>query len=396
MGAACAAGSLLLLLMAAGCALRPVPAGPTAPVYAWLLPAGFPTPRVPADNPMSAAKVALGRRLFYERRLSGNGTYACGSCHQQRRAFTDGRARALGATGGNHRRGAMSLANVAYNTSMDWVDAAGRGLEEQMLRPLLGTEPVEMGVAGREREIMSRLAADPLYRRLFAAAFPGEAEPVRLDNVRRAVASFERTLISGGSPYDRLLFEDDRQALSEAARRGMRLFFSEEIGCSGCHGGLNLSGDMAVAGEPRPPAEFHNTALYNLDGAGAYPEEDTGLAEQTGDAADMGRFRAPTLRNIALTAPYMHDGSLPALSAVIDHYAAGGRNLGADGRRAAMPSPLRSAGVRGFEIDDRRRRDLVAFLESLTDDGFASEPRFSDPFPPQSRAVEPPVGAGGP
>ena len=348
-------------------------------------------PLAPADNPMSAAKVELGRRLFYERRLSGNGTYACGSCHQQRLAFTDGRARALGSTGEDHRRGAMSLVNVAYNTSMDWVDAEGRGLEEQMLRPLFGAGPVEMGAAGREAEILGRLAADPIYPKLFAEAFPGETEPVRFDNVRRAIASFERTLVSGDSPYDRLLFADDRRALSEAALRGMKLFFSEEVGCSGCHGGLNLAGDMAVDGAPRPRPEFHNTALYNLDGAGAYPAEDTGLAELTGKAADMGRFRAPTLRNIALTAPYMHDGSLATLSEVIDHYAAGGRNLAADGRRAATSSPLRSPGVRGFEIAERRRRDLIAFLESLTDAGFASEPRFSDPFPPQSRAVVPPL-----
>ncbi len=390
------AAGTVLLLAAAGCghlpppAARPVPAPP--PSYEWRLPAGFAPPLVPADNPMTAAKVELGRYLFYDRRLSGDGTYACASCHQQRRAFTDGRGRALGATGELHRRGAMSLVNVAYSPAMDWVDAEGRGLEEQMLRPLLGVEPVEMGLAGREAEVLARLAADPRYRRMFAAAFPGETEPIGLGNVRRAIACFERTLISAGSPYDRLLFGDDRQALSEPARRGMRLFFSEEIGCSGCHGGLNLSGDMAVAGEPRPAAEHHNTALYNLDGAGAYPASGTGLAEQTGDPADMGRFRAPTLRNIALTAPYMHDGSVATLEEVIDHYAAGGRNLGADGRRAAAPSPLRSEGVPGFELGADERRELIAFLLSLTDDGLASEERFSDPFPPPGRAVVPPVG----
>ena len=386
-----AAVSVSWLVAAVACAHRPPPAPPPPPEYEWRLPPGFPVPPVPAGNPMSAAKVELGRYLFYDRRLSGSGTYACGSCHQQHLAFTDGRARALGSTGELHRRGAMSLVNVAYAPGMDWVDAEGRGLEEQMLRPLLGTSPVEMGLAGREADVLARLAAEPRYQRLFAAAFPEEREPMRLGNVRRAIASFERALISGGSPYDRLLFEDDRTALSEGAARGMRLFFSEELGCSGCHGGLNLSGDMAVAGEPRPAAEHHNTALYNLDGAGAYPEEDPGLAELTGEAADMGRFRAPTLRNITLTAPYMHDGSLPTLEAVIDHYAAGGRNLAADGGRAAAPSPARSPGVRGFEIGASQRRDLVAFLESLTDDGLASEPRFADPFPPQGRAVRPPV-----
>ncbi len=396
-------GGLLPLLLVAGCATLPSGSGAPAPdrqaalqsppsgsAYEWVLPAGFPEPRVPAGNPMTAAKVELGRHLFYEPRLSGDGTYACASCHQQELAFTDGRARAVGATDELHRRSTMSLVNVAYSPAMDWVDAAARGLEEQMLRPLLGTAPVEMGVAGYEPEVLARLAGDPLYQRLFAAAFPGDPEPVTLDNVRRAIACFERTLISAGSPYDRLLFEDDRQALSEAARRGMRLFFSEELGCSGCHGGLNLSGPMAVAGAPPPPVEQHNTALYNLDGAGAYPAEDTGLAELTGDPADMGRFRAPTLRNVALTAPYMHDGSLPTLAAVIDHYAAGGRNLAADGRPAVAPSPLRSPGVQGFEIDERRRRELIAFLESLTDDGLTSEPRFSDPFPPSGRAVRAP------
>ena len=400
-----------LVLTLAACshhppAAAPAPGGaaaagaePAGPAYEWILPPGFPEPPAPPGNPMTAAKVELGRYLFYERRLSGSGAYACASCHQQRLAFTDGRARALGATGELHRRGAMSLVNVAYSPAMDWVAALRPPdhpdfhhglLEAQMLRPLLGTTPIEMGAAGREEEILARLAADPLYAGLFAAAFPGEAAPVTLDNVRRAIASFERTLISAGSPYDRLLFEDDRQALSEPARRGMRLFFSEEIGCAGCHGGLNLSGSMAVAGAPPPPVEHHNTALYNLDGAGGYPPADTGLAELTGDPADMGRFRAPTLRNIALTAPYMHDGSLPTLAAVIDHYAAGGRNLGADGRPAKAPSPLRSPGVAGFAIDDQRRGDLVAFLESLTDDGLTSEARFADPFPPSGRAVRPP------
>ncbi len=345
---------------------------------------------MPADNPMTAAKVELGRHLFYDRRLSGNGTYACASCHQQQRAFTDGRARALGSTGEPHRRSAMSLANVAYRPALDWADPASRTLEEQMLRPLLGTGPVELGLAGREAEVLARLAAEPRYRRLFAAAFPGDAEPLRLDNVVRAIASFERTLISGGSPYDRWLFLDQRRALSDAARRGMRLFFSERIGCGACHAGLDLSGPLRVAGEPAPAAELHNTALYNLDGRGAYPQGDRGLSERTGSAADVGRFRAPTLRNVALTAPYMHDGSVPTLAAVLDHYAAGGRNLDASGQPAAAPSPLRSERLRGFRITARERRDLLAFLDSLTDAEFVADPRFADPFPPQSRARRPP------
>ncbi len=335
---------------------------------------------MPADNPMTAAKVELGRHLFYDRRLSANRTVSCASCHRQELAFTDGRARAVGSTGELHRRGAMSLANVAYRPALDWAHPERRRLEEQMLRPLLGTEPVEMGLAGLVEETLATLAAEPLYRRLFAAAFPGEADPIRFDNLRRALASFERTLVSGDSPYDRLLFADDRRAMPPAALRGMALFFSERTGCASCHGGLDFSGPLATAGSPPPPVEFHNTGLYNLDGRGAYPADDPGLAEHTGRPSDVGRFRAPTLRNVALTAPYMHDGSLPTLEAVVDHYAAGGRNLGPDGRRAAAPGPLRSDAVRGFEITAGERADLVAFLDSLTDPRFVADPRFADPF----------------
>ena len=143
-----AAGSLLLLA-AVACAQHPPPApAPRAPSYEWLLPAGFPTPRVPADNPMSAAKVELGRYLFYERRLSGNGTYACGSCHQQRLAFTDGRAGALGSTGEHHRRGAMSLANVAYGATLTWADPKLTRLEDQARVPMFNRNPVELGLSG--------------------------------------------------------------------------------------------------------------------------------------------------------------------------------------------------------------------------------------------------------
>jgi cytochrome c peroxidase len=378
--------------MAAGCAPAPPPTvpAPPPPAFDWRLPPGFPVPAVPPGSAMTAVREELGRHLFYDRRLSGDSTYACASCHQQRLAFTDGRARALGATGELHRRSAMSLANVAYSPALDWAEPGRRQLEEQMLRPLLATNPVEMGAAGREAEIEARLAADPLYRRLYAAGFDGR--PPGLDDARRAIGAFVRTLVSGGSAYDRLLFADDRAAMPESAVRGMRLFFSERIGCAGCHGGLNLGGPMAVAGEPAPVAEFHNTGLYNLDGAGAYPATDRGLAEHTGRPEDVGRFRAPTLRNVALTAPYMHDGSVPTLEAVIDHYAAGGRNLGPDGRRAAAPSPLRSERLRGFAISAGERRDLIAFLDSLTDRGFVEDPRFADPFPPGRRAVTPPPG----
>ncbi len=337
--------------------------------YAWRLPPGFPRPPVPADNPMSAAKVELGRHLFFDRRLSVTGEYSCASCHRPELAFTDGRATAVGATGESHPRNTMSLANAAYAVRLTWADPDLARLEEQMLTPLLGDSPVELGLGGREEELLGRLRREPRYRRLFAEAFPGATDPFTVDNLTRAVASFERTLVSGSSPYDRYLFFDE--PLPAAARRGMRLFFSPRLGCSGCHGGLLLSGPFTWQGGPPAAPVFHNTALYDLDGRGAYPARDPGLSARTGSPADVGRFRAPGLRNVALTAPYMHDGSVAGLEEAIAHYAAGGR---------APAGPLKSERLGGFEISSAEIADLVRFLHSLTDPLLLQDPRFSDPW----------------
>ncbi|MDX1383990.1 MAG: di-heme enzyme, partial [Thermoanaerobaculia bacterium] len=299
--------------------------GPRAEsAYEWRLPAGFPPPRVPSDNPMSAAKVELGRRLFYDTRLSVTGEHSCASCHRPELAFTDGRARALGATGEEHPRSAMTLTNVAYNQAFNWGDPETGRLEEQMLVPMFGDSPVELGLGGLERALIAELSADPDYPALFAEAFPRGGGAVTIERVVKAIAAFERTLISGGSPYDRWVFWDEREALSPAARRGMKLFFSERTHCSACHAGLNFSDPPAFAGAPPASPGFHNTALYDLDGRGGYPEPNRGVYEHTGEAGDMGRFRAPTLRNVALTAPYMHDGSEATLADVIAFYDRGG------------------------------------------------------------------------
>jgi cytochrome c peroxidase len=328
----------------------------------------MPLPAVPADNPMSAAKVALGRRLFYDRRVSGTGSFACATCHQQRRAFTDGLARAVGSMGEEHRRSTMSLTNVAYNASFGWADADRRTLESQMAVPLFNEHPVEMGLNGREEEMLARLAAAPGYASRFREAFPGEKAPITLTNVVKAIAAFERTLVSGDSPFDRYLYRDDRGAMTPTAVRGLKLFFSDRLRCAGCHASFNLSGPVTYEGaEPAAPS-FHNTGLYDVDGKGGYPVFDRGLFDRTETASDMGRFRAPTLRNIAATAPYMHDGSVPTLRAAVAHYASGGR-----------PSAYRSARVRGFDISDAEADDLLAFLEALTDERFLANPAFADP-----------------
>jgi len=348
--------------------------------YDWRLPDGQPPPRVPADNPMSAAKVELGRRLFYDRRLSVTGEMSCATCHRQALAFTDGLARSVGATGERHPRSAMSLVNAGYAARLNWANHLQDRLEIQALTPLFGEAPVEMGMGGREADVVALLREDAEYRRLLPEAFPADADPSSVLNVLRALASFTRSIVSFDSPYDRYL-RGDAEALSAPAKRGMELFFSERLECFHCHGGFNFTDSSTHASAVVENVGFHNNGLYNVGGTGAYPPDNTGLYDLTGERRDMGRFKAPTLRNVALTAPYMHDGSLATLEDVLAHYARGGRLLdegphAGDGRLSPYKSPF----VRGFELSASEETDVLAFLEALTDPGLASDPRYADPF----------------
>ena len=301
------------------CGLGPALAGP--------IPAGFPAPVVPADNLLSPDKAELGRRLFFDAALSENGRLSCASCHDPARAYADDRRRPVGARGDVLPRNAPSLVNVAYAPALGWLDEGVTTLEAQMRKPLFATQPVEMGLAGREPEVLAYLQADTDYASRFARAFPGDAVPVSIENFIRAIASFERTLLSGRSAFDRYVFEDDRGALPPAARRGMALFYSPRLGCAECHGGPAFSGALRAVGH----------------------EDAAPLHAATG--VEPGKFKVPGLRNVALTAPYMHDGSLPTLRAVIDFYDRGG------GRSA----------LKRLRLSAREKEDLIAFLESLTD-----------------------------
>ncbi len=352
------------------------PAGDTG----FVLPVGFPEIPVPADNPITAPKIELGRYLFYDRRLSGNGTQSCGSCHEQRLAFTDGRTVSIGSTGEAHPRNANALTNAAYNATLTWSNPILTSLEQQILIPIFGEFPVELGALGHEEEILGRLRSDPATVERFRRAFPAEADPISWQRIVEALATFTRTLVSGDSPFDQFVYQRDPTALSEAARRGLELFFSERLECHHCHGGFNFSEASVHAQSVFDASLFHNTGLYNIDGQGAYPPGNTGVHEVSGDPADMGRFRAPSLRNVAVTAPYMHDGSVATLEEVIRIYEAGGRVIDAgpfagDGRA----SPLKSGLVPGFTLTDAERSDLLAFLHSLTDETFLTDPSLSDP-----------------
>jgi cytochrome c peroxidase len=346
------------------------------------LPDDFPPPVIPTDNPLTEAKVELGRHLFYDKRLSGNETQACASCHKQELAFTDGRARGLGSTGEQHVRGSMSLANVVYASTLTWANREMHLLERQALVPMFGEGPVELGLLGKEEELITRLEAVDTYQQLFADAFPELTDPFTIDTITRAIASFQRSLISGDSPFDRYS-RGDESAVSESAKRGSELFFLEKFDCFHCHGGFTFSDQINHANQASGEEPFHNTGLYNLDLEGSYPQGNQGLFEETKNKRDKGRFKAPTLRNIAVTAPYMHDGSIATLEEVLDHYAAGGRTLG-EGPYAGsrgFDNPNKSAFVHGFNATPQEREDLLAFLRSLTDDEFLTNPKHANPWP---------------
>ncbi|MBD2203763.1 di-heme enzyme [Calothrix sp. FACHB-1219] len=348
--------------------------------YDWNLPSWMPKPIVPADNPMNPPKVALGRHLFYEKRLSITKEFSCASCHIQQLAFTDGKPVAVGATGETHPRNSMSLANIAYNPVLTWANPLMTKLENQALVPMFGEHPVEMGMVGREKQILAMLENDSKYRQMFTAAFGDSQDAISLGNLTKALAAFQRTLISVNSPYDRYRFGGDSNAISLAAKRGEKLFNSENLECFHCHGGINFSDSVMHDRLAFVEIAFHNTGLYNIDGKGAYPADNTGVYEITHKPSDMGRFKAPTLRNIALTAPYMHDGSIATLEEAIAHYKAGGRTI-KTGKFAGVGStnPLKSNFISGFTLSEAETQDLLAFLRSLTDDTFINNPAFSDP-----------------
>jgi cytochrome c peroxidase len=304
------------------------------PRFDWRLPAGVAPPPVPADNPMSAAKVELGRRLFYDADLSVDGTLSCASCHEQHRAFAEGNPTRPGVRGVPGRRNVMGLANVAYLAPLTWADPAQTGLEAQVAVPVTGEHPIEMGMHGQEAEIARRLSGDACYRAMFAAAFPDTGGEVTFAAASKAIAAFERTLLSWNSPYDRHL-RGDRRALAPEARRGEALF--REKGCAACHAGPNFT-----------DARFHAIAEPRGD--------DRGLAEKTGASEHQDQFRTPSLRNAELTGPYLHDGTARTLRvAIFSHDVA----------------------AQALSQDDAT--EIEAFLASLTDQDFVTDPRLALP-----------------
>jgi cytochrome c peroxidase len=291
------------------------------------IPLGLGPRPVPKEHPLTAAKVALGRRLFFDPLLSADRTIACASCHLPERGFSHSQPRGIG--GRPLRRRAPTLFNRAYGTVFFW-DGRATSLEEQALKPI--EDPEEMGSS--VAETLRRLQQHAEYPKLFAAAFP---DGITATNLAQALAAFERVLVRGNSPVDRFLHEHDHAAMTEPERHGMWVFDSKGR-CWRCHPAPHYTDE-----------KFHNTGVR----WGKTPS-DLGRYEFTKQEADKGRFKTPTLRAVKLTGPYMHDGSLKTLEDVIDFYDRGGQ-----------ANPHLDPILQPLHLSAEEKRNLVAFLKSL-------------------------------
>ena len=284
---------------------------------------------VPEENPLTPEKVGLGRRLFREKALSRDRSLACANCHQRKRAFTDGRARSVGVYGRQGPRGVPTLVNRAWGESFFW-DGRIPTLEEQVLQPIQAESEMDLTI----EEAVERLKAKKRYVRLFGDVFGDE---INGGNLAQALAAYVRTIVSGDSPYDRYLF-GDADALSELQLAGLRIFRGKG-NCTACHTGPTLTDE-----------EFHNTGVAWRDGAFL----DDGRFSVTADPLDRGKFKTPTLREVARTAPFMHDGSLATLEEVIDFYSDGARK-----------NPNLDPEIRALKLSAEEKTVLIAFLRSL-------------------------------
>ena len=345
--------AVLLLLLMAACQSQPNEVMEMGDVILqfYRLEEPFPLLVEPEANPTTAEKVALGRLLFFDPALSEANNVACATCHHPDFGFSDGLPRSIGTFGEPVQRNAPTLWNVGYVEDLHW-DGRIESLESQVIHPL--TSALEMDVHNTD-EMIAELLSYPEYADLFAAAFPGEM--IGMTQVENALAAFERTLISDDSRFDRFVAGDE-SALTESEQRGLNMFRSQRIHCIECH----------------TPPLFTDMSFRVVGVVG----DDRGRAAVLFNGV-VGSFRVPTLRNVALSAPYMHNGSLATLDDVIDFYAdGGGRVRGVENMDAL---------IQGFEISAQERADLIAFLDALTDE--SNLPQIPETLPSGLAAAEP-------
>jgi cytochrome c peroxidase len=331
------AGFLLLFFAACG-------DGGDAPqdelTYTVKIPPGFPPMPIPDDNYLTPERVELGKRLFYDPALSRNGNVACANCHLQSHAFADTARLSRGVDGHIGFRNAPMLYNLAWHPYF-FMDGGVPTLELQVLAPLASKDEMDHDLAS----LTERLGRYPFYPALFRQAYGRDPDPWSLT---RAIAAFERTLVSGNSPYDKYVHQGVTGAMDSAALRGKDLFFNQ-LQCGACHSGYNLT-----------DYRFQNIGLPETVG-------DSGRMRITLNENDRGAFKTPSLRNVAVSAPYMHDGSIATLEEVIDFFASGGEH-----------HPNQSPLTQGFNITAQEKADLIAFLNALTDQEFLTNADFGN------------------
>jgi cytochrome c peroxidase len=339
---------------------EPIPTADAPTPYPFQSPPFFPPMDIPSDNPLTYEGIELGRYLFWEKKLSGNNTQSCGSCHLPEHSFSDNNQFSVGITGAVGNRQSMALVNLGWAYNYFW-DGRAVTLEIQVLEPV--ENPIEMNESWENA--LEELRNDPLYPPLYAAAF-GTTE-ITKERTAKAMASFLRIMVSANSKFD--LERRGEYTFTEAESAGFNLFLDE--------GGINPN-----TGEPFGGADcFHchshagmqmGDYLFHNNGLDAHFHRDPGLAGVTGNPLDSGKFKTPTLRNIELTAPYMHDGRFTTLEEVLDHYNSGGVV-------SATIDPMMEAANEGLFLSDIQKQQVIAFLKCLTDTSFIHNPAFSDP-----------------
>lgn len=304
------------------------------------VPQGFPLPNIPSDNTFSEARFQLGKRLFYDPILSRDSTISCASCHNQDLAFSDGLTVSEGIEKRKVARNATALFNLAY-APYYLTEGGVPTLEMQVLVPIAEHAEMDFNIV----KVAERLNRDSAYIEQSWACYNRKPDPYV---ITRAIANFERALLSGNSAYDKYEFQNNDKALTKSELQGKKLFFSERLACAKCHTGFNFTNYA-----------FENNGLYEV-------YADAGRFRLTEDEKDHALFKVPSLRNISVTAPYMHDGSFKTLTEVIEHYNNGGKNH-------KHKSPL----IKPLQLNTQEKQDLEAFLKSLTDDEFLKNKHFS-------------------
>jgi cytochrome c peroxidase len=309
-------------------------------------------------NPYSANKATLGRYLFYDNRLSINNTKACASCHDPKFSFTDNYRRSIGAYGDLTQHNSPPLINLIFQQYFTAADSSVHFPEQQIQNPMFRTNPIELGWKGNEESMLNRFSTDSFYRQQFQTAFPEEMNPVTVKNIQYAITSFIKTIISFQSPYDDYQHRNKKEALSSSAINGLRIFQSAQLQCNQCHGGINFNQPGFQSAPYFNTGFFTDTLLHK------------GLAVVTANKNDYGKYKVPTLRNLAFTAPYLHDGSAETLEEVIQLYQQGG-----------YPSiQNKHPFITGFKLNSQQRNDLISFLLSLSDSSVLTNPAYANPW----------------